>query len=67
MKKTPFVVDIRPVHSETLTAKDYLKLTIDSPGLIQKARFVPPGPSANHFGKFVVQYSRARYRVPAHG
>lgn len=67
MKKTPFIVDIRPVHSETLTAEDYLKVTTNSPGLIQKARFVPPGPGASHFGKFVVQYSRARHRVPAHG
>lgn len=67
MKKTPFVVDVRPVRSERLSASDYLKLSKETPGLIERAEFVLPRLGDADFGKFQVRYSRVRHRVPEHG
>lgn len=67
MKKTPFVVDVRPVRSETLSASEYLKLSKESPGLIERAEFVLPRLGDLNFGSFLVRYSRTRHRVPEHG
>lgn len=67
MKQTPFVIDVRPVRSETLSAKEYLRLLKDSPGLIDRAQFMPPRVGASDFGNFVVRYARTRHRSMAHG
>ena len=65
MKTDPFVLDVRPVRTETLSAREDLKLQETSPGLIERAEFVPPRQGDRGFGRFVVRYSRARHRVTA--
>lgn len=63
MKKTAFVVDVRPVRSETITAREYRRLIEKSPGLIERAQFIPPTTGHKGFGKFFVRYSRPRHRA----
>jgi hypothetical protein len=65
MKKTPFVIDIRPVRSEVISSAEYLQLSKTSPGLIERAQFVPPTPGTKGFGGFFVRYSRTRHRALA--
>lgn len=65
--KKPFVVDVRPVRSETLTPQEYLRLQAENPTLIERAEFIPPLPGLPGFGAFQVRYTRARHRQPAHG
>lgn len=67
MKKTPFVIDVRPVRSEIISADEYMKLSKDSPGLIERAEFMPPRVGAPGFGNFLVRYARTRHRSLAHG
>ena len=67
MKNTPFVVDVRPVRSEMISPEEYLKLSKDSPGLIERAKFVPPRIGVVGYGSFLVQYARSRHRALAHG
>lgn len=67
MKQAPFVIDIRPVRSEVISSAEYLKLTKESPGLIERAQFVPPTQGGKGFGSFFVRYSRTRHRTLAHG
>lgn len=63
----PFVVDVRPVRSETISAKEYLRLQTENPTLIERAEFIPPMPGIPGFGVFHVRYTRARHRAPVHG
>lgn len=65
--KKPFIIDVRPVKSETISAKDYLKLLAENPTLVSRAEFVPPKPGKDGFGAFLVHYSRARHRSLVHG
>ena len=67
MKTNPFVIDMRPVRSEKLTAEEYLKLQVENPTLIKRAEFIPPLPGIPGFGMFNVSYTRARYKSMAHG
>jgi hypothetical protein len=67
MKTAPFVVDVRPVRSENISVKEYLRLIESSPGLIEKAQFVAPIQGKKGFGMFSVKYSRARHRALEHG
>lgn len=67
MKKTPFVVDVRPVRIEKISASEFLKLTKESPGLIERAAFHLPRLGSPDFGKFEVRYSRTRHRMIEHG
>lgn len=67
MKTQPFVIDLRPVRSEYLSAEEYLKLSKESPTLIERSQFVPPKSGQPGFGGFLVRYSRARHRMMAHG
>lgn len=60
--KKPFIVDVRPVRSEKLTPQEYLRLQAESPTLIERAEFLPPGIGAQGFGAFFVRYTRARHR-----
>lgn len=61
MKKA-FIVDVRPGRSESISAKEYLKLQSESPTLIKKAEFVPPSVGIPGFGHFRVRYTRARLK-----
>lgn len=63
----PFVVDVRPVRSETISAKEYLKLMAENPTVVNRAEFVPPKPGNRGFGAFLVHYARPRHRSLAHG
>lgn len=63
----PFIVDVRPVRSETISAKEYLRLVAESPTLIERAQFVPPKQGTAGFGSFFVRYTRTRHRSLAHG
>lgn len=67
MKKTPFVVDVRPVRSEKLSSSEFLKVSKESPGLIERASFHLPRLGSSSFGKFEVRYSRVRHRMTEHG
>jgi hypothetical protein len=67
MKTALFVVDVRPVRSETITAKEYFRLIESSPGLVEKAQFIAPVQGKKGFGTFNVRYSRVRHRAPEHG
>lgn len=62
MNKEPFVIDMRSVRSEVLTPRELLELSKRSPGLIEKAEFMPPRVGSKDFGKFHVRYSRPRLR-----
>jgi len=63
----PFTVDVRPVRSEKLSAKEYLRLQAEAPTLIAKARFVAPFPGERGFGFFDVRYTRARFKPVLNG
>lgn len=63
----PFIVDVRPVRSETISPKEYLRLISEHPTLIDRAQFVPPAQGASGFGTFFVRYTRARHKSLAHG
>ena len=65
--KKPFVVDVRPVRSEIISVKEYLRLQTDSPSLIERAEFIPPLLGISGFGTFQVKYTRTRHRNLAHG
>lgn len=65
--KKPFIVDVRPVRSENLTPKEYLKIIQSDPTLIDRSQFVPPTPGIQGFGHFFVRYSRTRHKTLAHG
>lgn len=67
MKASPFVVDVRPVRSENITAEEYMRITKESPTLIERAQFVPPSQGKPGFGSFMVRYSRARHRMVMNG
>lgn len=68
MKNKPFIVlDVRPVRSETISPKEYLKLLAEHPTLIERAEFIPPGAGRSGFGEFLVKYTRARHKSLAHG
>lgn len=62
MNKEPFVIDVRPVRSEIISPKELLDLSKKSPGLIERAEFVPPRMGSRDFGRFRVRYSRPRLR-----
>lgn len=63
----PFIIDVRPVKSERVSAKEFLKLMAENPTLISRAEFVPPKAGKPGFGGFMVHYSRARHRPVTHG
>lgn len=65
--KKPFVVDVRPVRSETISAKEYLKLQAENPTLIERAEFIPPILGFSGFGMFQVRYTRTRHKSLVHG
>lgn len=67
MKQTPFVIDVRPVRSEKISAKEYLRIVANDPTLIDRSEFIPPKAGQNDFGAFFVKYSRARHKSPVHG
>ena len=66
-KQQPFIIDVRPVRSEMISARQYLKLVAEKPSLIARAEFVPPRAGSRGFGEFLVRYTRARHRAPVHG
>lgn len=63
--KKPFVVDVRPVRSETITPQEYVRLQAENPTLIERAEFIAPVPGvrSSGFGMFQVRYTRARNRM----
>lgn len=63
MKQQPFVVDVRPVRDEIISSAEYLRITKESPGLIERAQFVPPMVGQRDFGRFRVRYTRPRHRM----
>lgn len=65
--KKPFIVDVRPVRRETVSAAEYLKIISENPTLISRAEFVPPRPGHSGFGAFDVRYSRGRHKQVANG
>lgn len=60
--KKPFIVDVRPVRSETLSAKEFIDLVEQSPSLIASTSFELPRLGTNSFGKIRVEYTRPRYK-----
>ena len=55
--RQPLVIDVTPVRSEILSPQEFLRLTEESPHLIQRSRFVVPKVGRPGFGGFEVQYS----------
>lgn len=53
----PFVIDMAPVRKEVLSPQEFLRLTEESPHLIQRSRFIGPKVGRSGFGSFEVQYS----------
>ncbi|UXC19155.1 MULTISPECIES: hypothetical protein [Comamonas] len=67
MKNKDFIIDVRPVRSELLSAKEFLKLADEEPTLIEKVEFRPPAPGRKGFGEFFVNYTRSRHRRLVNG
>lgn len=57
MKKAFSIVDFSPVRQETVSAKEFLRLSTESPHLIARSRYVAPTIGRNDFGRFEVRYS----------
>lgn len=55
-KQTPFI-DVRPVHKETISAKEFVQLVKDRPLSIARSRFVMPDLGTRSFGGFEVEYT----------
>jgi len=55
--RQPLVIDVTPVRSEVLSPQEFLRLTEESPHLIQRSRFVGPKVGRPGFGGFEVQYA----------
>ena len=53
----------RPVHQETLTAGQYLKLSEADRRKILEIDIVPPKLGLNHFGGLLVRYKTPIYKV----
>jgi len=60
--KKPFVVDVRPVRSETLRPEEFIELVEQSPGLIESTSIELPRLGAAGFGSIRVNYTRPRYK-----
>ena len=67
MKNKDFIIDVRPVRSEVISAREFIKLTEDDPTLIEKVEFQPPRPGKSGFGNFFVHYTRLRHRRLVNG
>lgn len=67
MKKLPpMTIDVTTIRREVVTAKEFLRLSKESPHLIARSRFVPPMLGHDDFGAFDVHYSvPVLKRVPA--
>lgn len=59
MKRNFGTMELTPIKEETLTSKEFLRLSQESPHLITRSRFVPPVIGKKDFGSF-----RVRYAVP---
>ena len=57
MKKRFHVINVSPVKQETLSAKEFLRLSTDSPHLIAGSRYVAPAIGRHDFGRFEVRYT----------
>lgn len=51
------VIDLTPVRREILTPAEFLRLSKESPHLIQRSKFVTPTIGGRDFGGFEVHYS----------
>lgn len=56
-------IDVFPVESERLSAKDFLRLVKTNPGLIKSSSIVMPSPGKKDFGAFQVVYSHPIYKA----
>lgn len=57
MNSAAALVDLTAVRREVVTPKEFLRLTVESPHLIARSRFVAPKVGQRDFGGFEVQYS----------
>ena len=57
MKKRFHIIDVSPVKQETVSAKEFARLSIDSPHLIARSRYVAPTFGRRDFGRFEVRYT----------
>lgn len=58
-----FVVDLRPVRSERLSPREYLRTQKERPGTIEKAEFILPRLGEKGFGHFMVRYRRPIHKM----
>ena len=57
MKKRFQILDVTPVRQEVVSAKEFVRITRDSPHLVARSRFVAPTIGRRDFGGFEVVYS----------
>jgi len=62
-RRTPITLDLHPVTEETLSAREFLALSKQNPGIIQSVRLVMPEPGQRGFGGFVVKYVAPRHKT----
>lgn len=54
--KSITVLDMEPITQETITPKEYVRMTEKARQNIDSVRVIPPVLGKNSFGKLVVQY-----------
>jgi len=57
------VLEARPVSEELVTPQQYIDLTDKERARIKSASIVPPRLGDKHFGKILLQYKSATYKV----
>ena len=57
MKKAFNIIDVSPIREETVSAKEFLRLSTESPHLIARSRYVAPTIGRQDFGRFEVRYT----------
>lgn len=61
--KNPFqTIDVTPVKEEVISSEEFVRMSINSPHLIARSRFVPPAIGKRDFGRFEVRYTVPMFR-----
>lgn len=55
-------IEMRPISSEILSPKEYMRLQENKAGSIKSVEFIRPRLGDNHFGKFQVTYKHPIFK-----
>ncbi|KVG05413.1 hypothetical protein WJ24_27695 [Burkholderia vietnamiensis] len=62
MKDSDNMIDLLPVETEVVTAKEFLRLTKENPTIVKHSRVTMAPLGSKDFGNFEVTYTRPIYK-----